>query len=700
MKKIFVLVVMTLSLWGSVGEITALKGDVKVLRGDETLLVTKGFEVSQSDTIMTDASSKLQVRFVDGTTITIGKLSTFKIEEYKFDTADNSSIKLKAEQGFFKSVTGKIGELNHDKFKLMTKTSTIGIRGTIFAGAIDPEVEQIACLEGAISVDAGGESIDVNAGEMTVVLPNSAPSSPIEITPETIKNIESSLAKQSALAKIDALALEGAKVQFDKETISSIVADIMQISNDKERSEATTALNDKLYSTFQQALDGVTYKVDVPLAYNVSYNKNDSYDYLTWGFRTFNEVATDNGNSFEVNLAEAFPGQFWLTPNSGADLTSLRTPTTTIDTYAGGTGEFWDGNSDSRTVNVYSGKSLVITDANTVFQTIEGNDYPTDSSLISAIDSTSTNEIYLVIDHGNQIVTGYIKFTMLDPNTNTLKTWYLDLFNSDSAYVSNQKIYFVGTNHIWENSGSDVNMSTADLSSTQIDFRYYGDDANQVAGTFNIYNEDGSISYGESILNNTESVTYSKYQVSNTDTNTNSAIDWGYWVSSTPTSESEADLVAAGVRGGWVKAKSGISQTATSTIDTLLTNGGSYTYTGGVIGSVYNVTQGTTSIMQDGSAILTFDFTNRSVASEITFAADSQNWDITSTSSTLDNTGFTLDTLGSGANHDAGVILEGSGSGSFYGTNAEYVVGGFKANNFDTTTKDISIAVGAIAAAR
>ena len=696
MKIIYLLAIATVWLWGSIGEITALKGSVTVLRDGENLQATKGFGLDQKDTIMTDATSKLQVRFIDGTTITVGKLSKFKIEEYKFDTAENSSIKLKAEQGFFKSVTGKIGKLNPNKFALMTKTSTIGIRGTIFAGAIDPEVEQVACLEGAISVDAGGESIDVNAGEMTIVLPNTPPSTPIQITPDTIKNIESSLAKQSAMNKIEALTLEGSKLQFDKKTINSIVEDIMQISNDQERSVATTALNDKLYSSFQQALDGLTYKVTVPLAYNVAYSVNDGYDYLTWGFRTLNTIDGNNQNSFEKNLANALPRQFWLEPKSGATLSALRTPTTTIDTY-GRSNSFWDGSSDSRVVSTYSGKSLVITDANTVFQTIDGVSYPTDASLVSAIDATSTNDIYLVVDHGNQIVTGYIKFTMIDPNTNELKTWYLDLFNSDSAYVSNEKIYFVGSNHIWENSSSDVKMKTADLSSTQIDLRYYGDAANQVAGTFNIYNEDGSISYGETILTNQKSVAYTKHQVSST----NSNIDWGYWVATTPSSDSEADLVAAGVRGGWVKPISGINQTTTSVIDALFTGGGSYTYNGGVIGSVYNVTQDKTSIMKDGSASLAFDFSTRKVNANISFSADSQNWNIKSTASTVDNTGFTLSSLGSGTNHQAGTILEGSGSGVFYGTNAEHIVGGFKANNYDnTSTKDISIAVGAIAASR
>jgi len=72
--------------------------------------------------------------------------------------------------------------MNPDKFKLKTKSATIGIRGTVFFGEIkDDGSEEIACTFGAISVETPDGLIELQAGEMTSIEFGKAPTSPVKI---------------------------------------------------------------------------------------------------------------------------------------------------------------------------------------------------------------------------------------------------------------------------------------------------------------------------------------------------------------------------------------------------------------------------------------------------------------------------------------------------------------------------------------
>ena len=57
-------------------------------------------------------------------------------------------------------VTGKIGKLAPERFKLKTVSATIGIRGTDFSGDIMDNREIIRCYSGAISVELDNGGIE------------------------------------------------------------------------------------------------------------------------------------------------------------------------------------------------------------------------------------------------------------------------------------------------------------------------------------------------------------------------------------------------------------------------------------------------------------------------------------------------------------------------------------------------------------
>ncbi|HIC44326.1 MAG TPA: hypothetical protein EYO73_08605, partial [Sulfurimonas sp.] len=150
----------------SIGKITALKGIAEIRQGTNVKSAQLGSELVRHDNIITKEKTKVQVIFEDETIITIGENSHFSIDEYITDGSD-SEVKLSLFKGAMRAITGKIGQANPGKFKVKTKTATIGIRGTNFVVVSSLESDMVACTLGAITVQGTGSLVTVPSGFMT-----------------------------------------------------------------------------------------------------------------------------------------------------------------------------------------------------------------------------------------------------------------------------------------------------------------------------------------------------------------------------------------------------------------------------------------------------------------------------------------------------------------------------------------------------
>jgi len=113
----------------------------------------------------------MQIVFNDETTVTLGANTIFRVDEYLEDEK-NSKVELSVTQGAFKVITGKIGKLAPERFKFRTKSATIGIRGTIFAGQTGHDRfsnDLISCLGGKIIIKTGQKEVQLIKGEMAKV---------------------------------------------------------------------------------------------------------------------------------------------------------------------------------------------------------------------------------------------------------------------------------------------------------------------------------------------------------------------------------------------------------------------------------------------------------------------------------------------------------------------------------------------------
>ena len=165
--KIFLLLISLVSfVLANVGVVVDVVGDSTLVRNGKNIKVKQKLELQERDLIKTSKNAKVKLFFKDDTAVSLGKNTTFEIDSYLFTGKPNSNIKFKVLKGFFKTVTGKISKVAPDKFKLKTKTATIGIRGTVFAADISDETDVVVCTDGKIILFTPSGDIEVPSGNM------------------------------------------------------------------------------------------------------------------------------------------------------------------------------------------------------------------------------------------------------------------------------------------------------------------------------------------------------------------------------------------------------------------------------------------------------------------------------------------------------------------------------------------------------
>lgn len=195
------IVIFPLTMFAFVGEIKVSNGDVLIERAGKTIKGACNAKIEEKDAIFTKARSNAQVVFLDGTVVSMGQNTNFNIQEYLYDEKSNN-VKFKAGvvKGAFKAITGRIGKISPEKFKLETRTATIGIRGTRFLGFMANDgADTIACTEGVIAITPLSttlgapppETIELKAGEITRVSDGKA-ETPRKYKKEEIREIEMS----------------------------------------------------------------------------------------------------------------------------------------------------------------------------------------------------------------------------------------------------------------------------------------------------------------------------------------------------------------------------------------------------------------------------------------------------------------------------------------------------------------------------
>ncbi|MEA2048019.1 MAG: FecR family protein [Campylobacterota bacterium] len=113
----------------SKGKVQRVQGEVLLTHKGKEKKAKRGDTLYDQDTIQTHNHSKILFILEDGTSIQLGSNTLFTVEEDSFN-AKKQNVSLRLKEGFLRFITGKIGKIAPQRFKLETSTATIGIRGT------------------------------------------------------------------------------------------------------------------------------------------------------------------------------------------------------------------------------------------------------------------------------------------------------------------------------------------------------------------------------------------------------------------------------------------------------------------------------------------------------------------------------------------------------------------------------------------
>ena len=188
---LFLIIFFSTGLFASIGNIISLEGKASILRDGKIIMAAIGQEIEKKDVVSTDSNSKIRITFNDKTIVSLGKDAILNIEEYVYDIekANNASTELNFVKGAFHTITGQIGKINPSKFKLKTKSATIGIRGTEIYG----NQEQVACTKGAIDITSFGVTYIVPAGNFVETFTDKVPSLPKVLDDDSLNKIKTKL---------------------------------------------------------------------------------------------------------------------------------------------------------------------------------------------------------------------------------------------------------------------------------------------------------------------------------------------------------------------------------------------------------------------------------------------------------------------------------------------------------------------------
>lgn len=120
--------------WGQnvAGQFLTVIGEVRLLSPSGDRRPERGGDVREGDTILTAPGALVQVRLADGGMLSIRGDTEMKFDRFAHAGREDrsSSMFISLLKGGFRSVTGLIGQLNRDGYRITTPSATIGIRGT------------------------------------------------------------------------------------------------------------------------------------------------------------------------------------------------------------------------------------------------------------------------------------------------------------------------------------------------------------------------------------------------------------------------------------------------------------------------------------------------------------------------------------------------------------------------------------------
>ncbi len=170
------------------GQVVFVTGNVESVSADGSRHpLSKGADINAGEAINTAAGARAQVRFADGGFISLQPNTLFRVDEFNFKGKADGQ-----EKGFFsllkgglRAITGLIGHVNRDTYRVTTPAATIGIRGTGYNAVLRDDGLFVNVGEGAISLNNNAGLLVVTAGGAAFVADFNTSPKPTTEQPQT-----------------------------------------------------------------------------------------------------------------------------------------------------------------------------------------------------------------------------------------------------------------------------------------------------------------------------------------------------------------------------------------------------------------------------------------------------------------------------------------------------------------------------------
>jgi hypothetical protein len=117
------------------GQFLSATGDVRIVARDGAQRqAARAAEFYEGESIVTGPGALGQLRMSDGALMSVRPNTEMKLDRYSFTGQNDTdpSFLLSVVKGGFRTITGLIGKIKRDSYKVATPSATLGIRGTDF----------------------------------------------------------------------------------------------------------------------------------------------------------------------------------------------------------------------------------------------------------------------------------------------------------------------------------------------------------------------------------------------------------------------------------------------------------------------------------------------------------------------------------------------------------------------------------------
>lgn len=149
------------------GRVSFVSGEVTASSaGGGARALQRGDVISGGDKISTRAG-RIQIRFSDGGFVSLQPNTVFGVDEYLYSNRkpEETSLFFSLLQGGMRTITGAIGKVNKQSYKVRTPVATIGIRGTEYLATVGANGLLVSVGAGLVYVENGVGNTTGGAGQ-------------------------------------------------------------------------------------------------------------------------------------------------------------------------------------------------------------------------------------------------------------------------------------------------------------------------------------------------------------------------------------------------------------------------------------------------------------------------------------------------------------------------------------------------------